>query len=225
MPGITIKINAYTMQYIRKTTEDPSLIDPDLPPPLALSITIKYPDIYNRFRKLRGPLKEGKPPKPYTGKARKTRARASVDSQHDEPTLAAVGMSHDIEHPGHLHVQREASGSGSRERSLLMETDDQIDPELQTEEGPSMLQSEDVDHQFDEHLARLASDGHLAEALLQLPQGANEAETSGQSIGLDTESGLEVGQPQEHDDEENLREAVLRMARAEREDWDAIVQS
>jgi hypothetical protein len=27
-----------------------------------------------------------------------------------------------------------------------------------------------------------------------------------------------------HDDEENLREAVLRMARAERDDWDSIVQ-
>jgi hypothetical protein len=112
---------------------------------------------------------------------------------------------------------------------LVMETDDQIDPELQTEEGPSMLQSEDVDHQFDEHLARLASDGQLAEALLQLPQGANEGESTGQgheqAIGVDGVSGLEVGQPQEHDDEENLREAVLRMARAEREDWDAIVQS
>jgi hypothetical protein len=152
-----------------------------------------------------------------------------VDSSQIQPTLAAVGMPHKIEHQSHPFVQDEASGSGSRERSLVMETDDQIDPELQTEEGPSMLQSEDVDHQFDEHLARLASDGQLAEALLQLPQGANEGESTGQgheqAIGVDGVSGLEVGQPQEHDDEENLREAVLRMARAEREDWDAIVQS
>jgi hypothetical protein len=28
--------------------------------------------------------------------------------------------------------------------------------------------------------------------------------------------------PQGHDDEDNLREAVLRMARAERDDWDTI---
>ena len=102
--------------------------------------------------------------------------------------------------------------------------EDQVDPELQAEEGPSMLQSEDVDHQFDEHLAQLASDGQLAEALLQLPQGANEGESSTavghEPINVEGDLGVEV--PQGHDDEDNLREAVLRMARAEREDWDTI---
>jgi hypothetical protein len=90
-----------------------------------------------------------------------------------------------------------------------------------------MLQSEDVDHQFDEHLAQLASDGQLAEALLQLPQGTNEAESAQSihgpeiTIEIEGEEEEEVGAPA-HDEEDNLREAVLRMARAEREDWDTI---
>lgn len=50
-------------QYLTEIAEDPSRIDPDRPPPLALTLRIKYPDIYNRFRKLRGPIKEFKPPK------------------------------------------------------------------------------------------------------------------------------------------------------------------
>lgn len=31
-----------------------------MPPPLALSLKIKYPDIYNRYRKLKGPIKSSK---------------------------------------------------------------------------------------------------------------------------------------------------------------------
>jgi hypothetical protein len=49
--------------YLQGIAEDPSRIDPNKPPPLALTLRIKYPDIYNRFRKLRGPIKEFKPPK------------------------------------------------------------------------------------------------------------------------------------------------------------------
>jgi len=114
-----------------------------------------------------------------------------------------------------------SSESEPKEESMM---DDQVDPDLQAEEGPSMLQSEDVDHQFDEHLAQLASDGQLAEALLQLPQGTNDAESSTgpvhEPIGGEGDLGVEA--PHENDDEDNLREAVLRMARAEREDWDSI---
>jgi hypothetical protein len=212
------------MQYIRKTTDDPSLIDPNLPPPLALSVKIKYPDIYNRFRKLRGPLKDNKPAKEFSGKpTRKSRTRQIIPASI-EPTLGAVGMSPKRDHSPSQHIQGEASGSGSRERSLV---DEQGHDGAMSEDGPTMLQSEDVDHQFDQHLAQLASDGQLAEALLQLPQGTNEVESSNgpaHEQPIDVVSGLEVGQPHDQDEEENLREAVLRMARAEREDWDSIVQ-
>ncbi|WVR07775.1 hypothetical protein IAU60_004818 [Kwoniella sp. DSM 27419] len=46
--------------YLTRVANDPTLIDPDMPPPLALSLKVKYPDIYNRYRKLRGPVKENK---------------------------------------------------------------------------------------------------------------------------------------------------------------------
>lgn len=32
-----------------------------MPPPLALNLKVKYPDIYNRYRKLKGPIKASKP--------------------------------------------------------------------------------------------------------------------------------------------------------------------
>lgn len=225
------KLHCADRQYIRKATEDPSSVEPGMPPALALTVKIKYPDVYNRFRKLRGPLKESRPPKMFTAVKRKRvlpRDRPEFDKfKPSEAFLAVMGAPGE---PIPEFYKTEASGSGateersgSREDSQPM-MEDQVDPELQTEEGPSMLQSEDVDHQFDEHLAQLASDGQLAEALLQLPQGANEGESSTASghepISVEGDLGGEA--PQGHDDEDNLREAVLRMARAEREDWDTI---
>lgn len=58
-----IKAEENKEEYLRQIAEDPSLIDPDKPPPLALTTRIKYPDIYNRYRKLKGPIKSFKPPK------------------------------------------------------------------------------------------------------------------------------------------------------------------
>lgn len=217
-------------QYIRKATEDPSSIEPGGMPALALTVKIKYPDIYNRFRKLRGPLKDSKPPKPYATVKRKARPRGRGDQLPSEAFMAVMGAPGEPIPPfvykNEPPVGIEGSGEGSREQSQTV-LDDQVDPELQAEEGPSMLQSEDVDHQFDEHLAQLASDGQLAEALLQLPQGTNEAESAQSihgpniTIEIEGEEEEEVGAPA-HDEEDNLREAVLRMARAEREDWDTI---
>jgi hypothetical protein len=229
-------------QYIKMITEDPSKQEPGMPPALALSVRIKYPDIYNRFRKIRGSVKENKPSRSGKGRSIKsTRENEFVDPTID-PSLADAGPSNskheyelnekheyqlDDHDPIHAHA-RVSSGSGSvsRERSNGAGDD-----------GPSMLQSEDVDHQFDQHLAQLASDGQLAEALLQLPQGANDidgpshagavAQTHGQPIGVGSGSGVVIGEGiplHGHDDEDNLREAVLRMARAERDDWDSIVQ-
>ncbi|WVQ84339.1 hypothetical protein IAT38_006491 [Cryptococcus sp. DSM 104549] len=46
--------------YLDKVSADPSAIDADLPPPVALvqKDKFKYSEIYNRYRKLKGPLKE-----------------------------------------------------------------------------------------------------------------------------------------------------------------------
>ncbi|WRT70328.1 uncharacterized protein IL334_007326 [Kwoniella shivajii] len=46
--------------YLAKVAADPTTMDPSLPPPLALALKVKYPDIYNRYRKLKGPVKEHK---------------------------------------------------------------------------------------------------------------------------------------------------------------------
>ena len=145
--------------------------------------------------------------------------------------------------------------------------DENLDPQILADETPSMLHTEDVDHQFDEHLARLASDGQLAEALLRLPQERTEEGTSNGASGTGHRGGMHQGigvgvgvgsgggsggangngngnantnngngntnghnngngnidMGQDDEVEENLREAVLRMARAERADWDSMV--
>lgn len=67
--------------YLREIAEDPSRIDPEKPPALALTLRIKYPDIYNRYRKLKGPIKEFKPPK--NPRSRK-RALGEDDVKTDE---------------------------------------------------------------------------------------------------------------------------------------------
>ncbi|WVR00199.1 hypothetical protein IAU59_007341 [Kwoniella sp. CBS 9459] len=46
--------------YLTRVQADPTSLDPDMPPPLAMVMQVKYPDIYNRYRKLKGPVKENK---------------------------------------------------------------------------------------------------------------------------------------------------------------------
>lgn len=58
-----IKAEEDKEEYLRQIAQDPTAIDPNKPPPLALTLRIKYPDIYNRYRKLKGPIKDFKPPK------------------------------------------------------------------------------------------------------------------------------------------------------------------
>lgn len=199
-----------------------------MPPPLALSVTIKYPDIYNRFRKIRGAIKDIKVPKSQRApRRRKAAGSASAGlSQGFATGTGPVDLKDESAFAGDLANVHDGDGH------VLGEVDHHL---VSNGEAPSMLHSEDVDHQFDEHLARLASDGQLAEALLRLPQGSGEGEHGGsvshshpqhqhhQGIGVGVgSSGLDMSQDDEV--EENLRQAVLRMARAEREDWDSMVQ-
>lgn len=50
-----------------------------MPPPLALNLKVKYPDIYNRYRKLKGPIKATKPLK--TRRIKTGVMSAEVDQQ------------------------------------------------------------------------------------------------------------------------------------------------
>jgi len=48
-----------------------------MPPPLALSLKVKYPDIYNRYRKLKGPIKATKPLKTRRAGVNRIKAEAT----------------------------------------------------------------------------------------------------------------------------------------------------
>ena len=64
-----------------------------MPPALALTVKIKYPDVYNRFRKLRGPLKESRPPKMFTAvKRKRVTSRDRLDRfKPSEAFMAVMG--------------------------------------------------------------------------------------------------------------------------------------
>jgi hypothetical protein len=133
-------------QYLLKAQTDPSLDPSDLPPALASNAIIKYPDIYNRYRKLKGPIRAIKIPKsrrqPNTTQPvkRKKRAHSQVDGS---PT--------------------DLSGLGATPAGV----NEQFGTEVKGEE-----MGDDVDVRMGEELVRLAAEeGHvdLAQALMRLP--------------------------------------------------------
>jgi hypothetical protein len=65
----------FQSQLLKATADDPNSVTPDMPPPLAANLKIKYPDIYNRYRKHKGPIRESRP-----RKARRLRASANGES-------------------------------------------------------------------------------------------------------------------------------------------------
>ncbi|GFZ48565.1 hypothetical protein JCM24511_06313 [Saitozyma sp. JCM 24511] len=60
---------------LKAAADDANSVTPDMPPPLAANLKIKYPDIYNRYRKHKGPIRESRP-----SKARRLRASANGES-------------------------------------------------------------------------------------------------------------------------------------------------
>lgn len=76
--------------YLAQIAQDPHNVDPDKPPALALTLKVKYPDIYNRFRKLRGPIKDFKPPKNPRGN-RKRGANSSKEPESGESATPKSG--------------------------------------------------------------------------------------------------------------------------------------
>jgi hypothetical protein len=70
----TVLIGSHS-QLLKAAADDPNSVTPDMPPPLAANLRIKYPDIYNRYRKHKGPIRESRP-----NKARRLRASANGES-------------------------------------------------------------------------------------------------------------------------------------------------
>ena len=120
-----------------------------MPPPLALSLKVKYPDIYNRYRKLKGPIKATKPLKTRRGGVG---VSLGASSQPNDDSLTED----DIKDP----VPTDVSAGDMRG----------VDHQYTL--GP------EEDAQMTDQLAMLASEGHgdLAQALLRLPRGGQEGE-------------------------------------------------
>lgn len=178
-----------TMQYVRKALEDPSSVDPNLPPPLAFQTKIKYPDIYNRFRKLRGPIRSIKIPKcrqneslkHINGKPSESEEGSEVVEEGMESATAHNGLPEET--ATHL-ANLEAMGN----LDVLPTTDDGLEHQFDVDGG------DDVQLDLSGHamLAQLASQhGHsdLAQALMRLPSG-----------------------PSAPDEQTRLEEEVLKMA-------------
>ena len=57
-----------------------------MPPPLAFQMQLKYADIYNRFRKLRGPIRAIKIPKKSKTR-RQARGQQDATQEHEEQEI------------------------------------------------------------------------------------------------------------------------------------------
>lgn len=164
--------------------EDPSSVDPNLPPPLAFQTKIKYPDIYNRFRKLRGPIRAIKVPKCRQGPNGKAADSLEPFPEADEAGSSTLDNGLPEETTNHL-ANLEAMGN----LDVLPSTDNGLDQQFAMDGGNDDVQLDLSGHAM---LAQLASQhGHsdLAQALMRLPSG-----------------------PSVPDEQSRLEEEVLKMA-------------
>jgi hypothetical protein len=192
------------LQYLRKAIVDPSSITPDMPPPLAFQMKIKYPDIYNRYRKLRGPIRATKEPKPKRLSKKRKRALEEAENTGNSATpdildpntnsavdpILASGeyMTHQVDDNAinlHNHESRDLSHTYAGPQ-IKADHDDGVLRNL----GNGAENDNSVDHQFDvdlsshEMLAQFADQqGHadLAQALLRLPGGPDSSSTDHQN--------------------------------------------
>ena len=120
-----------------------------MPPPLALSLKVKYPDIYNRYRKLKGPIKATKPLKTRRG---------------------GVGVG--------IGVGVGASSQPGDDQLAEDDVKESVPTDILTGVDHQFTLGAEEDAQMTDQLAMLASEGHgdLAQALLRLPRGGQEGE-------------------------------------------------
>ncbi|KAL7418310.1 hypothetical protein Q5752_006768 [Cryptotrichosporon argae] len=199
--------------YLQMIADDPSAVDPDMPPPLALHTRIKYPDIYNRYRKYHGRVKESRTPGLSRGRQRtQTRTRDGADGSDagaGGATPASVASSDadmyggKVELPADMlgDMPTDLAGAGSGDVG-----DDKVDlsavgvGDNMAGVDPNLQLETDLGHfGISEHdLARLTADDAalgrldegnpdgLARALLRLPQGeAQGADASIDHAGAD----------------------------------------
>ncbi|ORY26694.1 hypothetical protein BCR39DRAFT_540463 [Naematelia encephala] len=180
-------------QLMERVINDPNSLDPNAPPPLAFHLKINYPDIYNRYRKVKGPIKATKVLK---GKKRvikmsqDTSPTPGVMSDHahigvlDSSTLPSDATLHTTGPPSHMETDidpalRLSIATAEREgvaHQFLDErnhrhttTTTEHHHDVEGDEMPMPM----TDEQINEGFAQLAQEGHsdLAQALLRLPRG------------------------------------------------------
>lgn len=115
------------IQYLDKVAADPSQLNPNLPPPIALvrASKFKYSEIYNRYRKLKGPIKDSRPHKSDSSRSRgessrKGKRKASetegdeMDGDQDSkkkrrgrPRKVTEGQEDGVEGAEQMHVQEQ----------------------------------------------------------------------------------------------------------------------
>ena len=117
-----------------------------MPPLLALNLKVKYPDIYNRYRKLKGPIKASRQ---YKGKG-----QVKSEGQHNDD-YSPIPQNSDV-------------------NVLLTEETDEVDDQFQVGsadmEGMNPQISEDLARLTSQGQV------DLAQALLQLPRGDQDGD-------------------------------------------------
>ncbi|OCF61215.1 hypothetical protein L486_00861 [Kwoniella mangroviensis CBS 10435] len=103
--------------YLAKVAADPTTLEPDMPPPLALVLKVKYPDIYNRYRKLKGPVKDHKVLKGSTKRTSSGTAKSGSRSKTNDSTISQSASPSSIV----IDEQPEQSQSPSIDQQMIME--------------------------------------------------------------------------------------------------------
>ncbi|WWD19538.1 hypothetical protein CI109_103999 [Kwoniella shandongensis] len=181
--------------YLQKIAADPTTVDPSMPPALALAQKVKYPDLYNRYRKLKGPVKENKVLKgamkrTASGSVKRSASRGvgvvGEGAEESQGALDEGGVAKRV-------ATTDALISLDRFRSLA-DADGQKDGQAQVDEQQSSSlnnnneahpDTQDGVHDDFSQLAAAASNEGLARALLALPSGGGLRDEDGHEMSLE----------------------------------------
>ncbi|WWC71920.1 uncharacterized protein I206_105879 [Kwoniella pini CBS 10737] len=212
--------------YLAKVSADPTALEPNMPPPLALALKVKYPDIYNRYRKLRGPVKEHKQLKGSTKRTASGTIKAGSRVDGEESDAGPSGSTTPIPTEGDIHTLGDLdplmSHTSSVNEHLGGLTNSLIPPYTNNHENKldqnGMIIDDDEHNEVDTEFAQLASSHDLLNSHEHGQNGENEVVVVDDLINsheglaralLDLPS---AGLRDEDGNEMSLEEAMRRMA-------------
>ncbi|WVQ73045.1 hypothetical protein IAR50_002608 [Cryptococcus sp. DSM 104548] len=132
--------------YLDKVAFDPSQIDPNLPPPVALvrETKFRYSEIYNRFRKLKGPIKETKQPKTAAASSSKRGGKGKRKAGDLDAIPSPTPTSDALESSGEPSKRARVEAQGAEHNPNMF-----IDPSLQSPTSLARGQASAGDSQTD----------------------------------------------------------------------------